>query len=48
LIYSLIADFGIDKEKAENMSEYDYTFLTAIKNQQSKIEKYLMDSKSGN
>lgn len=34
MIYSMIANFGMTKEQAENMTEYDYTFLVIIKNLQ--------------
>ena len=48
LIYSLVCDYGIKKSDAENMTEYDYVFLTAIKLNQNKIQKYLLDSANKN
>lgn len=43
MIHSLMKEYGLNKDKAESLTEYDYCLMVAFKNLGGKQEEYLMN-----
>ena len=43
MIYDLMTNFGKTKQEAEQMTQYDYSFMVVVKNLQNAKQKYLID-----
>lgn len=41
MIYTLVHKYGKTRQEAENMTEYDFTFIVALENLNVMKEKYL-------
>ncbi len=44
MIHSLMKEYGIDRQQAESMTEYDYTLMVAFKNLEGKKEEFLIEN----
>ncbi len=43
MIHSLMKEYGLSKDRAEAMTEYDYCIMVAFKNLEGKKEEYLIN-----
>jgi hypothetical protein len=48
MIYKLMIEYGISREKAGNMYEYDFMCLIAYKNIEGERENYNIENAKGN
>lgn len=44
MIHSLMKEYGLSKDKAEMLTEYDYTLMVAFKNLEGKKEEFLIEN----
>lgn len=43
MIHNLMKEYGLNRQTAELMTEYDYTLMVAFKNLEVKKEEYLIE-----